>query len=142
MDSLDESIEREKLHFAAGNGDAAMVKLLLAKGCDPNAFDELGHTPLHYAADGEHFEVVRLLFGSGARVNACDESKAGDTALGHVAQTCSLKMAQILVAAGADPTISGGMRINAIDRARGRKRDDGPKVFELLCRTAGRTARD
>jgi hypothetical protein len=58
--------------------------------------------------------------------------------LGHVAQTCSLAMARLLVESGADPTIPGTMQLNAIHRAERRKGGDGPAVYEWLCRAAGR----
>ena len=41
-------------------------------------------------------------------------------------------MAQLLVDSGADPTIPGWMQLSALDKAHGRKRGDGPTVYELL----------
>jgi ankyrin repeat protein len=137
-DELTDEFHRERLHFAAGEGDLGRVQQYLAEGCDPSAFDELGLTPLHYAARGEHFDVVTLLLKRGARINACDVSRAGDSVLADVAQTCSLAMAQLLIDAGADPTTPGGMGMNALHRSATRKRDDGPAVHALLCRAAGR----
>jgi ankyrin repeat protein len=138
VSDFEAEFERTRLHFAAGEGDLAAVLQLIAEGRDPSEFDELGNTPLHYAAGNEHFDVVQALLAHGARVNACSERQAGNTALGHVAQTCSLAMARVLIEAGADPTIPGTMQLNAIHRAERRKRGDGPAVYDLLCRTAGR----
>src|SRR5262245_9547358 len=108
--AFDSEFEKTRLHFAAGQGDLATVLKLVHEGCDPNDFDVIGHTPLHYASEHEHFDVVKTLLANGARVNACSEAHAGDTALGHVAQTCSLAMARLLIEAGADPTIPGTMQ--------------------------------
>lgn len=124
------------LHQAADDGDVAAVKALLAEGHDPNAFDELAFTPLHYAASKQHLFIIRLLLEAGADVNAHDESRIGETPLGHVAGNCSLDVAKVLVAAGADPTIRGWMQLCALDRAKNRKRGDGPKVYALLCQVA------
>jgi ankyrin repeat protein len=128
----------EQLHFAAMDGDAERCVRLIAEGYDPNCFDQIGNTPLHYAAEGEHFDCVNTLLSRGARVNALDESRIGDTALAHVAQTCSLKMAKLLLEAGADPTLHIGLSRSAIQRAKNRKRGDGPHVYELMCGFAGR----
>ncbi len=98
---------------------------LLGGGSPVNAFDELGKTPLHYAVLGEHFAVVDYLLRHGADVNAHDERVIGDTPLGEAAGTCSLRMARLLVAAGADPTAQGWMRLSALDRAKQRRRSEG-----------------
>lgn len=129
----------EQLHQAAQRGDAKLAANLIERGCDPNSFDELGNTPLHYAAEEEHFDIVKLLLSHGANVNACCEARSGDTPIGHVAGTCSLAMANLLVEAGADPTIPGSMQIDALYHAKQRKRGDGPKVYDLLRRRAGST---
>ncbi len=53
----------------------------------------------------EHFTTAAALISRGANVNALDVARIGDTPLAHVAQTCSLKMAALLLDAGADPTL-------------------------------------
>jgi len=125
-------LESERLHFAAGDGDLVAVQALVAEGRDVNATDSIGLTPLHYAAAGEHINVVRFLIANGADVNAIDEATAGDTPLGRVAQECSLAMAKVLLDAGANPLISGMMQLTPLDRAKRRKHPDGRKVYELL----------
>ncbi|MFZ2278936.1 MAG: ankyrin repeat domain-containing protein [Prosthecobacter sp.] len=123
----------DDLHWAAERGDISAVKAFLAAGHDPNAFDDLSFTPLHYAAREGHLHIIRLLLEAGADVNAHDEPRFGNTPLGDIAGNCSLAVAQALLAAGADPTVRGWMQLCALDRAKDRKRDDGPKVYELLC---------
>ncbi len=126
------------LHFAASRGNIARVERLIGEGADIDEFDELAWTPLHHAVKEEQVEMVIWLLDQGADVNAHLESKIGETPLGKVAQTCSLRMAEVLVRAGANPTIPGWMGITALDRAKERKRGDGPRVFALLSRAARR----
>ncbi|NIQ41119.1 MAG: hypothetical protein GTN85_03450, partial [Pseudomonas stutzeri] len=70
----------DPLHDAAGDGDVAAVKRLLALGHAINARDENEATPLHWAAYGGHAEVVRLLIARGADVYA-NETQRWATAL-------------------------------------------------------------
>jgi ankyrin repeat protein len=129
--------EKEQLHFAADDGDLDKVKNLLEQGSDVNAFDEdLYFTPLHFAAKGGHIEVVKYLLSVGADVNAHEEEKIGETPLGEVAANCSYEMAEILVNAGANPTIPGWMQLTALDRARNRKKEEGRRVYGLLLEVA------
>ena len=121
-----------RLHDAARAGKLLVVQKLLSEDRNPNHFDESGCTPLHYAAEGGHLLIVRELLASGANDNALDAGVSGDTVLGRVAGECSLETARLLVEAGADPTIPGGMGSTASDRAAKRKRGDGPAVYALL----------
>ena len=129
------------LHYAALQGDVAGVTTLLDQGVDPNAFDDMAFTPLHHAADKEHLQAVTVLLQRGADVNAHDESRIGDSPLGQVAGHCSLAMAQLLIDAGADPSIRGWMQLSALDRASERKRPEGRQVYDLLCKAAERFKR-
>jgi ankyrin repeat protein len=128
----------EDLGLAAAKGQFDEVKRLLDAGADPNWLDELGWTALHHAVDARHIGVARLLLSRGADANAHNERMAGETPLGLVAQTCSAEMARILVRAGANPTIPGGVNLTALDRARARKRGDGPEVYRVLVEAAQR----
>ena len=56
------------LHEAAARGHIEMVRLLLAKGANINAYKS-GDTPLCEAAKKGHTEVARLLLAKGADVN-------------------------------------------------------------------------
>ena len=137
-DELDfrELTERIRLHFAAQEGDLQEARVLVEQGFDVNAFDEFSSTPLHCAVEGAHIEVARYLLSVGADVNAHLEEKAGDTPLGEVAGNCSYEMAELLIKAGADPTITGWMGLSALDHARKRKKKEGVRVYELLLETA------
>jgi ankyrin repeat protein len=140
---MEDWFEREQLHRAAQAGDLPAVEELLDREYPINAFDELGKTPLHYAVLAEHFPVVDYLLRRGTDINARDERVIGDTPLGEAASTCSLAMARRLVAAGADPTVRGWMQLNAVDRAKRRKKEEGiggvgQAVYELLREAAGK----
>lgn len=129
--------EREQLHFAADEGNLEKVIELIDEGYDVNLFDsDLSLTPLHYAVRGGFIEVSQYLLNNGANVNAHDEEKIGETPLGDVAATCSYEMAELLVRAGANPSIPGWMQITALHRAKDRKDQEGKKVYELLAKTA------
>lgn len=55
------------LHKAAEVGDAAVVRILLLAGADPNLVDErFGLTPLYWAAERDRFRIARILLGAGA----------------------------------------------------------------------------
>jgi ankyrin repeat protein len=131
-------LNQERFLSAVQQGDLDTSGLLLGQGVDVNQFDDLGKTPLHYAAEGEFHEIASLLISHGAKVNAHHLATIGDTPLGGAAGSCSLRMASLLLAAGADPAIPGWMQLTAIDRARGRKRGEGPLVLELLLVAAKR----
>ena len=129
--------EREQLHEAAAQGDLAKVKELAEKGADINAFDEdLSRTPLHYAVIAGHRDVAAYLLSVGADVNAHEEAKIGETPLGTVAATCSYEMAELLINAGANPTIPGWMGRTPLDRAQERKKPEGQRVYTLLRKAA------
>jgi ankyrin repeat protein len=64
------------LTVAADGGCAAIVRMLLDAGEDPNRYNPVGGhshtTPLHQAAGAGHAEVVKLLVERGARIDMKD----------------------------------------------------------------------
>ncbi|MCB1968593.1 MAG: hypothetical protein KDI64_21750, partial [Candidatus Accumulibacter sp.] len=76
------------------------------------------------------------LLSVGANVNAHDEEQIGETPLGDVVSDCSYEVAELLVGAGANPTIEGWMKITPLQRAKERKSKEGRRVYELLLKVA------
>jgi hypothetical protein len=94
--------KRTALSFAADRGDAAMVKLLLDKGANPDVADTFyNQTALAWAAGPaqarkpEHAEVVGLLLAKGA--------KGRERALGTAIGNNDVRMTQIILDAGGLP---------------------------------------
>jgi ankyrin repeat protein/uncharacterized glyoxalase superfamily protein PhnB len=67
------------LHAAAGRGHLEAVRLLLAKGSDPNAREAGDDTyPLHWAAARGYLEVARALLDAGGDVHGFGDDHAMD----------------------------------------------------------------
>ena len=131
-------LQREQLHSAAQNGNLARVNELIDRNYPLNRFDDLGKTPLHYAVASNHLDIARRLIEAGANVNAHDERVIGNTPLSDNSGDCTYEMANLLIDAGADPTIRGWMQLNALDRARNRNDANARKILRLLEETAER----
>ena len=128
------------LHAAAEDVNLPMVNLLLEHdgAVALDWFDTTDRTPLMIAVAVGSVPIARRLLEAGADVNAHDGPRIGDTALHLAAASGTLEMAELLVKAGADPTIRGWMWITPLDKARERKRGEGPQIYELLERAARR----
>jgi len=104
LPSSDREARRRALSFAAQQGHAEIVRLLLDAGEDPNRFNpESNHphtTPLHQAVLGDHEAVVRLLVGRGARLDIRDTIWHG-TPLGWALHGGKAQMAECLRSLGA-----------------------------------------
>lgn len=97
--------DRTLLHEVAGQGSLSIVELLLHLGADPNARDQLGHTPLYFVGNASHgahgADVVRVLAQGGANVNAQERLKHC-TALHMAARRGNVPVAEALLDCGAD----------------------------------------
>ena len=115
LDQLTELIERDDglvhavsgdgftaLHFAAFFGRSEAVRLLLARGADPNARGTgwMTGTPLHAGASRRHVDVVQLLLEAGADPDA--RQLGGWTPLHSAAHNGDARLVELLLAAGAD----------------------------------------
>ena len=93
------------LHFAAGDANKKMVKLLLASKADVNAKDNNGTTPLHAAATalGKRVDLLEMLIAGKADVNAADTN--GLTPLHYATLVKGAKRAKVLLTHGAHPDV-------------------------------------
>src|SRR5688500_7485796 len=65
-----EQSRRRGRFAAAGQGDAAQIKVLTAKGETPDIRDAYGPTPLHLATYDKNHEAMRARVAAGAKPNA------------------------------------------------------------------------
>jgi ankyrin repeat protein len=96
---------RTALMLAAFNGHTAIVRLLVEAGADVNTRDQIDRTALMYAATGPYAETVRYLLDHGAKVNIVDNNEHW-TPLMFAAAEGQTSVAQLLLDAGADPTVA------------------------------------
>ncbi|NVO04522.1 MAG: ankyrin repeat domain-containing protein [Rhodoferax sp.] len=97
------------LAYAARNGMAEVVRLMIARGANVNAADTEGFSALMEAASNGNVDSVKRLVASGANVNAA--SKSGWTALHGAAMRGHQSALEYLVAQGAN--------LNAVSRENG-----------------------
>ena len=87
---------------AAVSGSDEVVKLLLAKGADPNVRDNMGVTALIYAAARPDESIVKLLLDGGADANINVMDSFGGTALTAAVRRHDAAIVKMLLAKGAD----------------------------------------
>jgi ankyrin repeat protein len=88
------------LHWAAYNGNVALVERLVAAGADVTAANEFGSTPLAEAATVGNAQLIAALLEAGAPVDA--PGADGQTALMVVARSGNTAAAEVLLERGAD----------------------------------------
>lgn len=88
------------LHYAALNGNPALIMFLLEKGADVNVSELNGQTPLHLAVIFKSTQAVHMLLAAGAMVNATDN--LGQTPLHLAAMNGFNDIAGLLLQAGAE----------------------------------------
>lgn len=97
---------RTALHLAVADGNAAVVKALVAvENCNVSALDNMFRTPLHWAAVLGHSKIVSLLLDNNADFSSSDQN--GATPLHYAAQnnfdeTCEMFLARASVTDEAD----------------------------------------
>jgi ankyrin repeat protein len=91
------------LHFAAQNGDIAVVQFLIEHGADIKAQDTVfSRTPLHFAAENGNLDTVKYLAEHGAEIQ--DKDGYGATALHYAAKNNKLDVIKYLVSKKMDYT--------------------------------------
>ena len=109
---------RISLHYAAGDGNAPLVKQLLSSGVDPNAPDDNDWTPLHFAAQAYSPDVIETLLEAGANPDLQDSF--GNTALFRAVFNSrgDGSVIKLLRAAGADPNAENDSGVSPLSLAR------------------------
>ena len=95
------------LMSAATNGNARAVQLLLEAGADPKVLNKRRETALGFAATAGVEETVKLLLAAGAPVNARDDRGYSPLMFAAGSDTRPAGAVKLLLAAGADTTITG-----------------------------------
>ncbi|CAG8948090.1 unnamed protein product [Penicillium salamii] len=90
------------LHYAVIKKSKLMMRLLLAKGADPNVGMIEDITALHLAAAANWTEGIEILADAGATIDAKDALLL-ETPLHKAARNCSFQAYHILARHGADP---------------------------------------
>jgi ankyrin repeat protein len=84
----------QPLHAAVASRNAEVVALLLERGADPNARQQVGYTPLMGAASAGRTDMVQALIAAGADPSLVnDEGKtAADIAAEHGHQAIAAQL--------------------------------------------------
>ena len=106
------SKDESPLMLAALKGQLELCRQLIARDADVN---KPGWTPLHYAASSGKAEIVQLLLEHYAYIDAA--SPNGSTPLMMAAMYGSPAAVNVLLDAGADPTLKNALGLTALDFA-------------------------
>ncbi len=99
---------RTPLHFAAANGDAALIDALLARGAKVDRAGPNARAPIHLAVAFGKLDAVRALLAKKPALDTPDAT--GDTPLHIAARLSDTAVAEELIAAGAKVTTSTKQR--------------------------------
>jgi ankyrin repeat protein len=92
--------------WAAAEGHADVVKLLIDRGADAHTRSKSGFTPLLFAAQKGSRDTIRVLLNAGVGIN--EPAGNGNTALLVATTLGHTAFAQFLLDLGADPNAGGG----------------------------------
>lgn len=117
------------------------VRLLLARGADPNVCDNEGTSPLRVCAQEGLLEMAQLLLQCGAD-KTIDEAggPTGMNALGWAATRFDVEMVRLLLAHGANPTARDHDKMTPVERFRYETLPEDPGVHErfgAICQMLG-----
>ena len=86
------------LHIAVQKGKLEVAKILIDRGAQIEARNNIEITPLHWAVDEHHLEIAEFLIEKGAQIEA--KGKNGLTLLHKAANSGDLEMAKLLIDKG------------------------------------------
>jgi ankyrin repeat protein len=117
------------LHGVAGQDEPELAELLIDRGADVSAKNDMGMTPLHIA---QYASIVEVLVRRGADVNA--RAQDGWTPLHVQAQegedTGALEVMEALLDAGADPNLTDNEGNTPMTFAREREEPEKIKLLQ------------
>ncbi|CAJ0574103.1 unnamed protein product, partial [Mesorhabditis spiculigera] len=132
--SAEDWASRYPLHRAAYQGDAQLIRNLMARGQDPNEVDRDSWTPLHYAAFYGKLDAIRALV-QGADINVNAQNKGGATALHLAALNAHAYAVELMLShPGIDLNITNKNGDRAADLCRQVHRKEWQEVAKLLGR--------
>ena len=99
VNSVDSSC-KSPLMYAAFQGAASVVGLLVEHSANPNLQDVDGVTALHWASLAGHVDVVRALLAAGAEPNAMESAESHATPLDYATLNSHGHVADVLRVAG------------------------------------------
>lgn len=97
------------LRTAAYHGDLMMLNRLIVEGVDVNVADQWKRTALSLASRRGHVKAVEMLLKAGAWVDPSEDYDTCETPLIAAAEAGQFEVVRVLVAAGADPRLHGGV---------------------------------
>ena len=103
------------IHKAAQSGDLQLARLLVEsieldkRSQLLNRMDLLGYTPLMYAVQENKSAMAEYLIRAGSDVNAVSHARIGVPALHVAVNAKNLSLVELLLKAGADPSLSVGL---------------------------------
>jgi len=109
---------RAALSFAAGNGNMAMLNLLLEHFANPDHRDRLGNTAMHWAAANGHSDVIKRLIQAKGSIDL--QNRSGITPLMLAIGGNRRDAVRVLVEAGANLKIQDFTGHDAVSWAQGK----------------------
>eukprot|EP01069_Polyplicarium_translucidae_P001548 Polyplicarium_translucidae@DN1709_c0_g1_i1.p1 len=107
------------LHRAAQNGNTEVIKFLIDNNANPRVTSKSGETPLHVAAFHRNKDAMAALLKTAAKEDINSQDKQHGMTPVHVAvYRGSPAIADMLLTAGADPTIPDKYGQNALEMAK------------------------